>query len=91
MEKRRITDCIQERVEIRSEVTGLVFELKLFKDRSINPVLVVRDHAGCIARLPLVEMEYDRLKEAFQKKDEPGCNFFDHVLTTVEHAVELKH
>jgi hypothetical protein len=85
VENRRSTDRPRERLEVRSEVTGLVFELIAHTEGDYCLLRVV-DSAKIVLNVPLHKSEYDRLKVLFQKKNEPGCNFFDHVMATLDQA-----
>lgn len=76
-------------IEVRTEIDGLSIELH---PRSIllryngERVLYVPDH-----RIKLYTTEREKLECIFKQKDQPGCNFFDHVLETVKKSVELTH
>lgn len=77
---------VEERIEVRSEVNGLVLEL-VNKPCVIN----VKYNGDLLIQVGLGEFGYTELRTIFKNKDQPGCNFFDHVLETVKKSVELSH
>lgn len=74
-----------ERLEVRTEVTGLRLELVSYQEPQ-GPVLKLLMNEEVVFHYALWPAQFNDLKELFLKKDEPGQNFFDHVQALVEQS-----
>ena len=70
-------------ITIRTEVVGLDVTVSDFAGGCLR----VRYNGKNIADIDLEKGEYPDLVHAFSKKDEPGMNWFDTVLSTVNKSI----
>lgn len=73
-------DAPIETIEVRTEVTGLKLEIRRYEQHC--PMIMLRFNDEVVFAYPVI-WEFERLKELFQMKNEPGQNFFDHVQSLV--------